>query len=411
MAVVDYTRIRECIDVPADAERLLAKCEKEIRFSLNLLLHPDGLVEADAYVVYHNTARGPAKGGLRIWPTATLEHTRTLAELMTWKTALVGLPFGGGKSAIALDARQFPHPNRSALIREFVHIIRSELQSGAYVPAPDLGSTPADMAVIYGEMHIPECVTGKPPRVGGLPGRREATGYGVAHATSLACQSFLGHGLSAATVAIQGFGNVGEYTSRFLAEQGATVLAVSDSKGAVFRPEGLPVADLVAHTARRGRVSDFAGDRITNEELLALDVDVLIPAAVENAITDRNASRVEAKLVVEAANGPITSGADQVLAARGIPVVPDILANSGGVIASYVEWRQAKSGAITRKEETYQAIAEQIGGAFHRVRQFACDRRITDREAALALAVGELVATMKDRGWIPDGDADGLGFG
>jgi glutamate dehydrogenase (NAD(P)+) len=406
MAVVDFGRMRECIDVPTEAERLLAKCEKEIRFSLNLLLHPDGLVEADAYVVYHNTARGPAKGGLRIWPTATLEHTRTLAELMTWKTALVGLPFGGGKSAIALDARPFPHANRSALIREFVHIIRGELQSGAYVPAPDLGSTPSDMAVIYGELHIPECVTGKPPRVGGLPGRREATGYGVAYTTSLACQAFLKRSITGLTVAVQGFGNVGEWTCRFLAEQGARVIAVSDSKGAVFRSEGVPIGELVAHTSRRGRVSEFAGDHITNEDLLALDVDVLIPAAIENVITKQNAGRVSAKLIVEAANGPTTPDGEQVLAKRGIPVVPDILASSGGVIASYVEWRQAKSGAITRKDETYQTIAEQIEAAFQRVRQFSCDRGVTDREAALAVAVGELVATMRDRGWIPDGDGE-----
>jgi glutamate dehydrogenase (NAD(P)+) len=406
MAVVDFGRMRECIDVPADAERLLAKCEKEIRFSLNLLLHPDGLVEADAYVVYHNTARGPAKGGLRIWPTATLEHTRILAELMTWKTALVGLPFGGGKSAIALDARAMPHANRSALIREFVHIIRGELASGAYLPAPDLGSTPADMAVIYGELHRPECVTGKPPRVGGLPGRREATGYGVACATSLACQAFLKRSISGMSVAVQGFGNVGEWTCRFLADQGARVVAVSDSKGGVFRSEGVPVGELVAHTSRRGRVSEFAGDRVTNEELLALDVDVLIPAAIENVITEQNAGRLSAKLIVEAANGPTTAGGEQVLARRGLPVVPDILANSGGVIASYVEWRQAKSGAITRKEETYQTIAEQIEAAFHRVRRFSCDRGVTDREAALAVAVGELVATMRDRGWIPDGEEE-----
>ena len=405
MGVVNFDRMRECLDVPIEAERLLSKCEKEIRFSLNLLLYPDGLVEADAYVVYHNTARGPAKGGLRIWPTASLEHTRTLAELMTWKTALVGIPFGGGKSSIALDPRRFPRPNKSALIREFVHMIRDELYAGSYVPAPDLGSNPSDMAVIYGETHMPESVTGKPPRVGGLPGRREATGYGVSYVTSLACESFLKRGPHGLNIAVQGFGNVGSWTCRFLSEQGAKIVGVSDTEGGVHRSEGLPIDELAAYTSQNGSVAGFAGDRITNEELLAMKVDVLIPAAIEDVITEQNAGRVSADLIVEAANGPTTPGGEAVLIKRGIPIVPDILANSGGVIASYVEWRQAKSGAITRKEETYQTVAEQIEGAFHRVREFSCNRHVGDREAALAVAVQELIATMQDRGWIPGAES------
>jgi glutamate dehydrogenase/leucine dehydrogenase len=404
MGVVNFDRMRECIEVPKDAERLLSKCEKEIRFSLNLLLYPDGLVEADAYVVYHNTARGPAKGGLRIWPTVTLDHTRMLAELMTLKTALVGIPFGGGKSGIALDPRQFPRANKSALIREFVHIIRDELYAGSYVPAPDLGSNPSDMAVIYGETHMLECVTGKPPRVGGLPGRREATGYGVSHVTALACDTFLKRGLHGLEVAVQGFGNVGEWTCRFLSEQGAKIVGISDSEGGVCRSDGLPVDELAAYAARNGSVAGFAGDRISNEELLAMDVDLLIPAAVEDVITEHNAARISAKLIVEAANGPTTPGGEEILVKRGIPVVPDILANSGGVIASYVEWHQAKSGAITKKEETYQTVAEQMEGAFHRVCEFGCDRHVCNRDAALAVAVQELIATMKDRGWIPGVD-------
>ncbi len=205
MATIDFEQVRALIDIPESAERLLSKSEKEIRFSLNLLLHPHGMVEADAYVVYHNTARGPAKGGLRIWPTVTLEHTRALAELMTWKTALVGIPFGGGKSGICLDPYVFPTPNRTANIKEYVHMISEELRSGAYVPAPDLGSTSSDMAVIYGETHIPESVTGKPPRVGGLPGRTEATGYGVAHITALATEALLGQPIADMRVVVRGF--------------------------------------------------------------------------------------------------------------------------------------------------------------------------------------------------------------
>jgi glutamate dehydrogenase (NAD(P)+) len=401
MATLDFDQVKALTDVPAPAERLLSKSEKEIRFSLNLLLAPNGLVEADAYVVYHNTARGPAKGGLRIWPTVTMEHTRNLAELMTWKTALVGVPFGGGKSGIRLDPRELAGAHKTAIIKEYVHMISGELLSGAYVPAPDLGSTPSDMAVIYGETHLSESVTGKPPRVGGLPGRREATGYGVAHIAALASEAFLGKLISKTRIAVQGFGNVGEWTCRFLCQRGARIVAVADITGGVYCDQGLEPDAVYDHVARTGGVAECAGDRITNEELLALGVDLLIPAAVEGVLTHENASAVKAKLIVEAANAPVTPAAEAILGAGGVPLVPDILANSGGVVASYVEWRQAKSGAMTKAEETYETIAEQLEAAFYRVRKLAEQRGVSQRVAAQAVAVEELIATMRDRGWIP----------
>jgi len=401
MATLDFDQVKALTDVPAPAERLLSKSEKEIRFSLNLLLAPNGLVEADAYVVYHNTARGPAKGGLRIWPTVTMEHTRNLAELMTWKTALVGVPFGGGKSGIRLDPRELAGAHKTAIIKEYVHMISGELLSGAYVPAPDLGSTPSDMAVIYGETHLSESVTGKPPRVGGLPGRREATGYGVAHIAALASEAFLGKPISQTRIAVQGFGNVGEWTCRFLCQRGARIVAVADITGGVYCDQGLEPDAVYDHVARTGGVAECAGDRITNEELLALGVDLLIPAAVEGVLTHENASAVKAKLIVEAANAPVTPAAEAILGAGGVPLVPDILANSGGVVASYVEWRQAKSGAMTKAEETYETVAEQLEAAFYRVRKLAEQRGVSQRVAAQAVAVEELIATMRDRGWIP----------
>jgi glutamate dehydrogenase (NAD(P)+) len=398
---VDFEQVKACIDVPSEAERLLAKSEKEISFSLNLILYPEGLVETDAYVVYHNTARGPAKGGVRIWPTVTLEHTRELAELMTYKTALVGVPFGGGKSGIRLDPDEFPVANKTALIKEYVHMIKEELMSGAYVPAPDLGSTPSDMAVIYGETHIPESVTGKPPRVGGLPGRRESTGYGVTHIAALSCQAFLGGAIEGKRVAVQGFGNVGEWTCRFLRDRGAKVVAVSDITGGVYCDTGIPIEAVCEHVRQEGGVAGCQGEAITNEQLLALPVDILVPAAIEGVIHQGNAQAVSARLIVEAANGPITPEGDRMLDARGIPVVPDILANSGGVTASYVEWRSAKSGVMTKAEETYATVAEQLEAAFHRVREMAETRHVRDRTAAQAVAVEELIATMRDRGWLP----------
>ena len=401
MPVVDFESLKSVTDIPREAERLLAKPEKEIHFSLNILVYPLGLVEADAYVVYHNTARGPAKGGLRIWPSVTLEHTRDLAELMTWKTALVGIPFGGGKSCIALDPRALPAETKTAIIKEYVHMIAAELHAGAYVPAPDLGSTPSDMAVIYGETHVLESVTGKPPRVGGLPGRREATGYGVAHVAELTSMALFGRPVSGQRVAVQGFGNVGEWTCRFLAARGARIVAVSDLTGGVHRAAGLDVERLAQHARDAGGVAGGEGDAISNAEVLELDVDLLIPAAVEHVITAENAARLRAQVVIEAANGPTMPEGEAVLLRRGIPLLPDILANSGGVIASYVEWRQAKSGAMTRAEETYQTVAEQMEAAFARVQEFAAQRAVPYRIAAQAVAVAELIATMRDRGWIP----------
>jgi len=400
MPTIDFEQIKAVIEVPEPAERLLGKCEKEIRFSLNLLL-AQGLVEADACLACHNTARGPAKGGLRIWPTVTMEHTRELAELMTWKTALVGVPFGGGKSGIALDPRKLSGADRTAIIKEYVHMLSGELMSGSYVPAPDLGSTAGDMAVIYGETHRPESVTGKPPRVGGLPGRREATGHGVSYVAGLAAEAFLGKPVAGLRVAVHGFGNVGEWTCRFLWERGAKIVAIADITGAVYRDAGHDLEAVSAHDQRTGGVAGCEGDAISGEQLLALDVDVLIPAAVESVITENNAGAVKARLIVEAANGPITPRGEAILNAKGIPVVPDILANSGGVIASYVEWRQAKSGAMTKAEETYETISEQLASAFARVRAVAREKGVTDRIAAQGVAVAELIATMQDRGWIP----------
>jgi glutamate dehydrogenase/leucine dehydrogenase len=204
-------------------------------------------------------------------------------------------------------------------------------------------------------------------------------------------------------VAVQGFGNVGEWTCRFLAERGAKVVAVSDITGGVYCDTGIPIDRLSDYVLRTGGLAGCEGDPITNEQLLGLEVDMLIPAAIEAVVTEEIAQKVAARLVVEAANGPTTASGEKILNARGIPIVPDILANAGGVTASYVEWRQAKSGAMTKAEETYDTVAEQLEVAFHRVREVAAKHQVTDRIAAQVVAVGELVATMRDRGWLPLG--------
>jgi glutamate dehydrogenase/leucine dehydrogenase len=280
-------------------------------------------------------------------------------------------------------------------------MIQWELKSGAYVPAPDMGTTPFDMAVIYGETHMAESVTGKPPRVGGLPGRREATGHGVAYAAGLAMQECLKRTPDGVSVAVQGFGNVGSYAALFLREFGCRVVAVSDVTGGLLNERGLDVPGLMRHVETHGSLAGYAeAQPISNGDLLALDVDVLCPCAREQEIRGDNAATVRARVIVEGANGPTTPEADDILLDRGVVVVPDILANSGGVVASYVEWRKAKSGSITEATETYQTIDERIRTALTRMCEFGVRHGVDNRTAAQAIAVEETILSMRDRGWV-----------
>jgi glutamate dehydrogenase (NAD(P)+) len=400
MPAMNFDQISPFISLPDDARMLLERPERQLRITMSLRLDSD-LICCDVYVVYYNTARGPAKGGIRFWPTVTMGHTEELAEKMVWKTALVGVPFGGGKSGIRLDPRQYSRMQKTAVLKEYVHVLRPDLMTGQYVPAPDMGTSGADMAIIFGETHLSESVTGKPPRVGGLPGRLEATGRGVATCVAAGSHRFLGGDLSGKSVAIQGFGNVGSWVAQFVSGQGARIVAVSDISGGVYAEGGLDVAKLAASVGEDNLLADCPEcDKITNEELLAADVDILVPAATEEVITASNAANIRARMIVEGANGPTTAEADAILKDNGVIVLPDILANSGGVIASYVEWRQAKSGSLTSRDETFGTVDELVLGAFERVTEFSTAKKTTHRIAARALAVEEVIYTMADRGWI-----------
>lgn len=395
MSVVDFNMLSKYFAVNKEAEKLLRKSELEMYTNLNLKW--DGVViEADAYVVQHCTVRGPAKGGIRMWPDVSMDETKRLAEIMTYKCALAGIPFGGGKSGICISGERLCPEARRALISEYVHIFGPYLKTGSYVPAPDMGTGPADMATIYGCTHSLESVTGKPPRIGGLPGRKEATGYGVATSVRLAASTLLGKELSDLTVAIQGYGNVGLWAAQFLAKWGAKVVAVSDIGASVYMDSGLPIADITNTQI----LSTSGMPTIYRDELLTLPVDVLIPAATGGVIDGDLASKLNAKLIVEAANDPTTADGDKTLESRGIPVLPDFLANSGGVIASYIEWRQGKSGSLTDACETYEFIERQISRAFEQVIEIASKNKASLRVAAQILAVNEVVESMRDRGWI-----------
>ncbi len=398
MPVVDYDALTEVIDIPTPARELLSRPEKQISFALSLPLG-DEFFCADAHVVYHNTARGVAKGGIRFDASVTLEETQDLAELMALKTALTQIPFGGGKSGIKADPYELAPLEKDSLIKEFVHMIRKEFVYPLdYVPAPDMGTNPRDMAIIYGETHIPESVTGKPPRNGGLPGRREATGRGVAAVAALAWERASGESLEGATCAVQGFGNVGSWTCQFLADMGVRIVGVSDIHGGIYDEKGLDIGGLTEHVNAGQPLVDFGPAGVSNAELLALPVAFLIPAACGEVLTEENAESVQAKLIIEAANHPTTSEADAILVENGVTIVPDILANSGGVVASYLEWRLGKSGTMTNQQETYEVIDETMADTAARVWDFA-DDRMSIRTSAWALAVDELVKAMADRGW------------
>ncbi len=306
----------------------------------------DGHMEMfHGYRVQHNGVRGPYKGGIRYHHEVDLAEVRALAALMTWKTALVDVPFGGAKGGIACDPTAMSRHELQMLTRGFAQKI--DMCLGVYrdIPAPDAGTSAQTMAWImdeYGKKHgyTPAIVTGKPVNLGGSRGREEATGRGVMIITHEACKAY-GIDIKKARVAIQGFGNVGSWTARLIAQLGARIVAVSDVHGAIFNEKGLDIEALWTHNRACGTVMNFGGTQpIDNEALLALDVDVLIPAALGGAITEENVQNVKARLIIEAANSPITPRAEEALQGRGIRIVPDILANAGGVTVSYFEWVQ-----------------------------------------------------------------------
>jgi glutamate dehydrogenase (NAD(P)+) len=377
---------------------LLSLASREIRAELPLVRDDGTLSVFNAYRVQHHNARGPYKGGLRYHPAVGFDEMRALASLMTLKTALVDVPFGGAKGGIDCDPSTLSERELEQLTRKFVQKLHRLIGPNLDIPAPDMGTDSRVMAWIHDEYskiygYSPAVVTGKPVSVGGSVGREEATGLGVAIVVATIVERRQ-ESLKDKTVAIQGFGNVGVHTAAALADMGARIVAVSDHDGGIHRPSGLPVAEVVAAVGRRGPVSaaGSTGEAITNEELLALDVDLLIPAAIGGVIHAGNAERVQAKMVVEAANGPVTARADQMLGERGIPIVPDILANAGGVIVSYFEWVQNLQQVAWDLEGVDERLRARLVAATNAVWEEAEDAGVTWRLAAYRLATAKVKA-------------------
>lgn len=385
----------------------LTQPERVIKVKIPVRRDSGDLELFDGYRVQHNGARGPYKGGIRYHPHALEDEVKALAMLMTWKCALMDLPFGGAKGGVVCDPKKLSREEVERLTRRLTTEIRRFIGPKRDIPAPDVSTGPEVMAWVMDtySMHegytVPEVVTGKPLSIGGSRGRERATGRGVTVVTKEACRSN-GLEFEDATVAVQGFGNVGSVAAEMLNEWGARVVAVSDSSGGIHLPGGLDVAEVGGHKAETGSVSGFRGSTdVTNEELLELDVDVLVPAALENQITGENASLVEADLVVEAANGPTTPEADEILGERGITLVPDILANAGGVTVSYFEWVQNIENYWWDVDRVNSELDEIMTRKFREVRDVYESGEEDMRMAAYRIAVEKVANAVRDRGLWP----------
>jgi glutamate dehydrogenase (NAD(P)+) len=357
--------------------------------------------------VQHNIARGPAKGGIRYHPSMTLDDARALAMYMTWKTAVVDVPFGGAKGGVICDPHELSITELERLTRRFTTEISLIVGPDRDIPAPDLGTGPQVMAWIMDtlSMHagysVPASVTGKPQAIGGSEGRFTGPGRGITLITVLAMRD-AGMDPSGARVAIQGFGKVGGVCAELMSAEGMTVVAVSDSTCGLYRAEGLDLTALRHLKEEGGHFTDYGGaEQIDREQLLTLDVDVLVPAALEAQIGERNADRVRAKVIAEGANAPLTTEADEALEARGVLILPDILANAGGVVVSYFEWVQDIQAYFWGSGEVNSRLREVMTRSYQAVRSEAQSHDVTLRKAAFRIAVSKVAEATKVRGIYP----------
>lgn len=427
MTPTPYTRFKATLDKVttllelSDAEKkLFAEPQNIHKDTISITKDDESTVEFDAFRVQFNNARGPYKGGIRFHPEADEEEVKALAALMAIKTAVVDIPFGGGKGGVQCNPKELSKKELQAVARAFVQSFKDHIGPDIDCPAPDVNTNPAIMAWMRDEYekqtnsYSPDVITGKPLEFGGSVGRDTATARGGFFIVQeLVDREALEP--SELKVAVQGFGNAGAHMAKLLHGAGYTVVAVSDSRGGIYSPEGLDPVRVDKYKQKTGSVkgeycegSVCDVDRmkmdnvqtVSNEELLELDCDILIPAALDNVITEDNAPNIKAKYIVELANGPTTPEADAILAKRDIKVIPDVLANAGGVTVSYFEWTQGRSGEQWTAEQVDEELKRIIIDAYKAVRRTARRRSVTYREAAFVVGIERMLEAMKVRGWV-----------
>jgi len=400
-------RVAQTFAIDPNLVNVLQQCKKAVVVSVPVAMD-DGTTQVyEGYRVTHNVARGPSKGGIRYHPDVTLDEVKALAMWMTWKCALSGIPFGGAKGGVVCNPKRMSEGELQRMTRRFTSEIINEIGPERDIPAPDVGTDGRVMAWIFDTYSMNKghsvlgVVTGKPLTIGGSLGREEATARGALYCVREAVRKKQ-ISLSGARVAVQGFGNVGSFLARFLAEDGATVVAVSDSAAGLYNANGLDVQAALAHKRETGSLGGFRGaEQITNEDLLLLDCDVLAPCALEQVITPDNAAQVKAKIVVEGANGPITPDADDILEDKGVLILPDILANAGGVVVSYFEWVQGLQEYFWKEAEVNAKLNDIITRAFNETWATMESRGTSMRLAAYGLAVQRVAEATTTRGIYP----------
>ncbi len=406
-AVTQLDEAAEAMNLDPNLHEVLRTPKRALEVAAPIRMDDGGVRVFLGYRVHHNTSRGPSKGGLRYHPSVTLEEVKALAMWMTWKCAVVGIPYGGAKGGVVVDPKELSEPELERLTRRYASEILPLIGPERDIPAPDLGTDEQIMAWIMDTYSmnlgysVPGVVTGKPMSVGGSLGRREATARGVVDVT-IATLKHLGMPVDEARVVVQGYGKVGGPAVQFLHDQGCMVVGVGDEEGAVHNPRGLSPTGLNLHKVEEGTVAGFeGGEPVGPEQLLELDCDVLIPAAIEGVITSGNAERVKARVVVEAANGPTTPEADRILRDRDVWVVPDILANAGGVTVSYFEWVQGLQAYFWSEDEVNERLRGVMERAYVEVLRVAAERKASMRLAATILGVSRVAEAHATRGLFP----------
>jgi glutamate dehydrogenase (NAD(P)+) len=407
IAQIQFDMAAEYLKLDPGLRQILRTPKRVMEVSIPVKMDNGQTKVFTGFRVQHNVSRGPAKGGLRYHPNVTLDEVKALAAWMTWKTATVNLPYGGAKGGIVCDPKRMSKGELERMTRRYASEIQPIIGPEVDIPAPDVYTDAQTMAWIMDTYAMtvghaaPGVVTGKPVSIGGSEGRLDATGRGVLYVVEEACK-VKKINLRGATVAIQGFGNVGSAVARLFAEKKAKIIAISDSRGGVHNPRGIDPLRALRYKERSGTVVGMPGaSRISNDELLALKCDILVPAALENVITLHNADQIKAKIVAEAGNGPTTPHADEILSRKGVFVVPDILANAGGVTVSYFEWTQDLQGFFWQLQEVNSKLEYVMRRAFNDVHETMRKFHVYPRAAAYILAVGRVADATLVRGLFP----------